>query len=240
MLFAAKADRAYAFITVVFSWCGGILSPISGIAQTLDGVIAITAEPNHKIRFDNGRVRMYELVLPKGKATLVHEHRADSFTVSFRTTEITREPLGGKPVVVKIPAGRVGFASTAKGPYSHRVIASGDATTHVIAMELMSSAGAVTAAQRPGAAFKIVMENPRGRAYRLTLAPGESTEAFTRSAGTAVFAISAGRISESADGKPARLWDFEPGHFRWLDVSEKLSVKNEGSIPIDLVEIEVF
>jgi len=167
---------------------------------------------------------MYEVLLPKGKATLYHEHRTDSFSVFFRDSEISNEPHGGKPVLVKILAGRVGFASTAKGPYSHRVAATGDSTFHVIAMELMSSTphASATPAPRSGAAFTVALENARGRAYRLTLAPGESTEAFTRSAATAVFAISVGRISESPDGKATRLWDFETGHFKWFETSERV------------------
>lgn len=239
---STEASHARFFVAAALSCVVGTLAPAHSAAQTPDGTVAITAEPEHKIRFDNGRVRMYEVILPKGKGTLVHEHRADSFSVFFRDSEITNEPQGGKPVVVKIPAGRVGFASTAKGPYSHRVVASGDSTFHVIAMELMSSAPAGVAAvpQRPGSAFKVALENPRGRVYRLTLAPGESTEAFTRPTGTAVFAISGGRISESVDGKPMRLWDFETGHFRWLETGERLSLKNESPTPVDLVEIEVF
>jgi hypothetical protein len=186
---------------------------------------------------------MYEVVLPKGKGTLMHEHRADSFTVSFRTAEVTSEPhRGGKPVVLSRTPGFVGFLSTAKGPYSHRAIASGETTFHVIAMELLSPtpAGSATTAQRPGSAFKVALENPRGRVYRVTLAPGESTEPFTRPAGSALFAISAGRISETVDGKSARLWDFEPAHFRWFENSEKALIKNESSTPVELVEIEVF
>ena len=243
MLYANKVDRANPLIAILVSCFVGFLATTSSVAQTPDGVVPITSEPDHKIRFDNGRVRMYEVVLPKGKATLMHEHRADSFTVFFRTAEITNEPHGGgKPVVFSRTPGFVGFASTTKGPYSHRVIASGETTFHVIAMELTSPtpAGSATTTQRPGSAFKVALENPRGRAYRVTLAPGESTETFTRPAGSVLFAISAGRISETVDGKPVRLWDFEPAHFRWFETGEKLSVKNESSTPIDLVEIEVF
>lgn len=245
MLYAAQANRVHALVATIVSCCLGLplLAPSYSFAQIPDGVVPITAEPAHKIRFDNGRVRMHEVVLPKGKATLMHEHRADNFTVFFRTVEITNEPYGGaKPVVVNRTPGFVGFTSTAKGPYSHRVIASGETTFHVINMELLSPtpAGSATTAQRPGSAFKVALENPRGRAYRVTLAPGESTETFTRPAGSALFAISGGRISETVDGKSVRLWDFDPAHFRWFENSAKVSMKNESSTPIELVEIEVF
>jgi hypothetical protein len=202
MLDAAQANRAHSLVAILLYFSLGGLVPASSVAQTPDGVVSITAEPEHKIRFDNGQVRMYEVVLPKGKSTLVHEHRAGSFSVIFHNTEITNEPHGGKPVVFKRPAGFVGFASTAKGLYSHRVIASGETTFHVIAMELLSPtpAGSATISQRPGSAFKVVLENPRGRAYRIPLALGETTEAFTQTAGSALFGISGGRISETVDG----------------------------------------
>ena len=224
-----SANQAYPPVAILVSCFLGWLAPNSSVAQPPDGVVPITSEPYHKIRFDNGRVRMYEVVLPKGRATRMHEHRADSFTVFFRSAELTNEPYGGgKPVVLNRTPGFVGFTSTAKGPYSHRVIASGEATSHLIAMELLSPtpAGSATTTQRPGSTFKVALENPRGRAYRITLAPGESTETFIRPAGSALFAISAGRISETVDGKSARLWDFETGHFRWFETSEKLSMKN--------------
>lgn len=236
-----QAHRAGLVLSAASLCLMGVFVPTLSPAQVPDGVVAITAEPEHKIRFDNGRVRMYEVVLPKGKATLYHEHRFDSFSVIFRDTEISNESQGGKPVAFNVPAGRVVFASTAEGPYSHRVVATGDSTFHVIAMELMSPPRtAALPTPRPDSMFKVTLENPRGRVYRLTLAPGESTEAFSRRAETGVFAIGAGRISESANGKATRLWDFESGHFRWIETSEKLSIRNDGPGPIDLVEIEVF
>jgi hypothetical protein len=219
-----------------------MLVPAPIAAQRPDGVVPITAEPDHKIRFDNGKVRMYEVILPSGAVTLAHEHSADNFTIFFRTAEITLEPLPGTPGVLQVAPGFVGYTSTAEGPYSHRVTVSGETTFHVIAMELMSPApaGPATAARRAGSAFTVALENPRGRAYSITLAPGESTEAFNRPAGTALFAISSGRISELAAGQQARLWDFEPAHFRWFEHGETLSIKNEGAAPVELVAIEVF
>jgi mannose-6-phosphate isomerase-like protein (cupin superfamily) len=242
MLHAAQARRARPRVAILVSCCLGILAPDFSAAQTPEGVVPITSSPDHKIRFDNGKVRMYELFLPEGKATVMHEHRADDFSVFFRASEITNVPYVGDPAVYKFPAGFVGFTSAAKGPHSHRVVVSAGSTFHVIALELLSQlpAGAAATAPRPGTAFKVALENSRGRAYRVVLAPGESTEPFTRPSGSAMFAISNGRISESAAGQPIRLWDFEPGHFRWIETGEKLSIRNEGSSPVDLVEIELF
>jgi mannose-6-phosphate isomerase-like protein (cupin superfamily) len=220
----------------------GCTTPAGGRSEAVQRVVPIEAEPSHKIRFDNGKVRMYEVILANGQGTLMHEHQADSFSVIFGNTEVINEPRGGKSQTFKVPSGFVAFASTAKGPYSHRVVASSDSGFHVVAMELLSPApaGSPAAAGRAAPPFKMVRENARGRAYRITLAPGASTPAFTRPAASVMFAISSGRVREEADGRPARLWDFEPGQFRWYDASETVSLKNEGSSPIDLVEIDVF
>lgn len=242
MLYATETNRVRLFAATLLCCSFAVLGSPGVKAQTSSGAAPITADPTHKIRFDNGRVRMYEVILQKGEATLVHEHRADSFNVFFRTAEITNEPHGGKPRVLRIPAGAVRFASTAKGPFSHRIVDTGDATFHVVAMELLAPprASVVSASQRPSPPFKVELENQRGRVYRISLAPGESTEMFSRPAGSAVFATSTGRLSESPDGRPTRLWDLEPGNFRWIDQDERVSLKNEGTTPIELIEIDVF
>jgi len=241
MLNATQTIYSRALSASLVSCYLGFLSPLAAFAELPDGVVPITSEPEHKIRFDNDRVRMIEVVLPKGKASLFHEHLHDAFFVFFRTAEITSEPFRAKPVATTTLAGAVHFTSTAGGPYSHRVIATGKETVHVIATELKTpAAGSANATDTRFPPFEVALENSRGRIYRLKLNPGESAEAFTRPGGTAIFAATSGRISEKAGSKPTRLWDFEPGNFRWTEVSEELTLKNESPVPIELVEIEIF
>lgn len=235
-------ERRTRLFALVVACASAIFVAPGGLAQPPDGVVPITSEPNHKIRFDNGKVRMYEVFLVKGNSTVMHEHKADSFSVIFTSSVITNEPLGKASATFPVPAGFVGFSSTAMGPYSHRIATSKDKDFHVIAMELMSPKpdGPASVNQRADPPFQVVRENSRGRVYRIRLAPGESTGPYARPGSTGVFAISAGRISEEFDGKAKRIWDFETGQFRWMDSAEGLTLKNEGAAPVDLVEIEVF
>ena len=226
----------------------GCLAVDVAVAQTTNQAVPVAAESNHKIRFDNESVRVYEVFLEKGKSTLMHEHLVDSFTVFFTNSEISVETYGSKAAVVKRDAGAVGFASTAAGPYSHRLTSIGDTPFHVMAMQLQSPApkGPIPANLRPASTSKLLLENARGRVYRITLEPGAVTERFNRMASSMLFAISSGRISENISGKPTvdglpeRIWDFEPGSLRWSGTNNMLSMKNESSTPIELVEIEVF
>jgi hypothetical protein len=172
----------------------------------------------------------------------MHEHRADSFSVVIRDAEMSNEPRGKVAMSFPVPAGVVSFAPVTNGPYAHRIAASGSTAVHVVAMELLLArpGGPPNDGRRDGARFSTALENARGRAYRYTIAPGESTGTFGRAASTAIVAVSEGRISELREGQDRRLWDFEPGDVRWIETGEKLSVKNEGAKPVELVEIEVF
>jgi len=171
-----------------------------------------------------------------------HEHRADTFSVVFRATEAMNEEKGGTPATFTIPAGHVAFASDSKEPYVHRVTATADTPFHVVDIELLSPmpVGVQIPPKRSDPPFQVALENTRGRVYRFLLNPGEVTESFTRPARSVLFAISGGRISEHSEGKAPKLWDFEPGHFRWFDTRERLILKNEGTTPVELVEIEIY
>ena len=236
--FCCKLTQA---LTLVLGVCMAL--PVTAQSQDNLNVVRVSAEINHRIRFDNGKVRMYEVLLSKGKSTAFHEHAADSFAVTLNTTSRANEPKNGQRADASVKAGRVGFTSTAKGPYTHRIEATGEVPFRVIAMEILSEGNlgtGITATKRSQPFTVAVQENPRGRAYSLVLKPGESTGMFERPANTAIFAIAGGRTSEVIDGKAPRLWDSDTGSFRWADESHWLTIRNEGTSDIEFVEIEVF
>jgi len=238
----AQSIRVNYFVMVFISLCLIYSAKISAGSTSTDRVVPFVTEPDHKAILENNKVRFVELVVPKGKTTLFHEHRHDVFVVFYGDCTVMNEPYGGKAPAAKVTAGSVFFNSVEKGPYIHRVVAAGEKTIHNMTLELLSSPKQASEHSEESRfpPYQLVLENSRGRVYRLKLNPGESTDTFTRPVGTAVFAISSGRISEKPEGKQARLWDFKPGYVKWTDTSEELSIKNESQIPIELVEIEVL
>jgi mannose-6-phosphate isomerase-like protein (cupin superfamily) len=220
-----------------------IAEPAKAAPQQWTGsAVEITAEPLHKVRFDNGRVRLIELIIPKGKTTLYHTHRHDGFFIFCGAAHVGFQKLGEQPLVVSMQPGSRNFTPAENGPYTHRVFSAKDEDICVSALELIGSPAVKLASTADDRfpPFEILINNQRGRLYRLRLGPGEVTETFTRPASTAVIAVSSGRISEQAKGKTSRLWDFEPGSFRWIEAGEELSIRNAGSTPLELIEIEVF
>ena len=223
---------------------GGICIAVSpaGTALAQDVAVPVTAEPNHRVRLDTGLVRIYEVQLTRGNSTAFHEHTKDSFSVLLNTTSRANEVRGGQRDIAQVKAGQVGFASTAKGPYTHRIEATGDVPYRVVVIEVLSETNAVNATdvpRRPEPIFSTVLENSRGHAYRVVLKPGESSGMFIRPASTGIIAITGGRTSELTDGKAPRLWDSERGNFRWTTTSESLTLRNEGNSTVEFVEIEI-
>jgi hypothetical protein len=208
--------------------------PTSMLAQGSDTVVPVYKESHHRVRFDNGIVRVYEVKLKGGESTLFHEHAADNIAVRVSTNTIVDQRLGEQSNVFSAKTGKVTLASTEKGPYTHRV-GSIDDYFHVVDIEInrKSRLGPnIETPKRSEKHFTIVSETSRGRAYRMILKASESTETFARPANTAIVALSGGRITEVMEGKPPRFWDSEPGNFRWVDVPEKLTIKNDGVIDL--------
>jgi len=226
-------------VSLFFSLSGLFASSLC-YADLPSGVVPITSEPNHKIRFENDKVRMIEAQVPKGKKSLFHEHRYDGFYAFFKADGFINEPYGDKPISPDLKTGTVLFIPANK-PYIHRVGASKKQGIHVSVVELLKSTriGEETAEAR-FPPFELALENPRGRIYRLKLSPGESTEVFTRPANTAIFAINTGEIVEKHEGNPESRWELTPGAFRWIDSSDELMISNVGKTPVEMVEIEVF
>jgi hypothetical protein len=216
--------------------------PATTWAQGSDVVVPVYQESHHRVRFDNGIIRVYEVKIKKGESVLFHQHSADNFAVRITTSTIADQRLGGQSTVRLGKAGNVSFASTATGPYTHRLGAVDD-VFHVVDVEIDSTSRLgpnVETPKRPEKNFAVVLENSRGRAYRMILKAGETTPIFTRPANTAIVALSGGRITEVTEGKPPRFWDSEPGNFRWISAPDRLTIKNEGVIDLDVVEIEIF
>jgi hypothetical protein len=114
---------------------------------------------------------------------------------------------------------------------------------HVVDLEVLNNAklgSDLATAKRPESVSKVVLENERGRAYDMVLKPGASTGVFTRAANTGIFAVSGGSVTETPEGKAARLWDSEPGDFHWSDAPERLTITNGSASDVEFVEIEIF
>jgi len=227
--------------SLVSSLAAAFLVSAHVLAELPNGVVPVAAEPSHKIRFDNGRIRVYEVLLSAGEQTLFHQHSADSVTLAFARTHIRNEFYEAASMGLDVRPQDIGYTSTEAGPYSHRVVVDGDQSFHVMAVELMSSVGtSANTLLRDDAVFRLEQDKPRARVYRMKLAPGQSTPTYNRHSGTFVVAMTPGRISRNYADGVKQLWDFETADARWVAQKEQLMIRNESDHDVELVEIEVY
>lgn len=198
--------------------------------------VPVVKEPRHHMKFENKYVRVFDVVVPPGDATLFHVHSNDYVFVSIGDANLKAEALGGKPGDLILKNGEVRFT---KGPITHRVTNVSATPFRNITIEILASPGRAAASQAdtsPG--LSQVLDNDRIHVERLILEPGQSTSLHTHGlAALSVFLTKAKVRVESPGQKPQTI-EYKPGDFRWRDAPTTHSIKNIGSTRFEAVGID--
>src|SRR5712692_186411 len=136
--------------------------------------VEFSGEPRHHPKFENEFVRIWDVTVPAGDATLWHAHRNDNVVVTLGGASLRIETVGAATAEVEWNFGDVKFG---KATYVHRAMNVGTTPFHNLTIELLKSPpGSQGLSTQTGQANRQpVFENERVRVYRLSLAPGEST-----------------------------------------------------------------
>lgn len=200
--------------------------------------VPVAQEPRHHLKFENQYVRVFDVVVPQGDATLYHVHSNDYVFVTIEGARLKAQLMGSDPSDLNLAAGDVRFS---KAPLTHRVANLGSTPFHNVTVEILSSPPGTPAnpASLVGVTgHKILFENERVRVYRLVLEPGQSTGMHTHELSGLGVAVSAGEIEiESTDGERQSV-KLQPGEFRWHTGQLTHSIKNVSSTRFEAVDIE--
>lgn len=213
-----------------------VLSLCGLFPSTVQSPVPVASEPRHHLKFENEYVRVFDVVVPPGDATLFHIHANDYAFVSIGDATLKAEVTGGQPGDLIVKDGEARFT---KGPVTHRVTNVASAPFRNITIELLKSpgaAGASTPDTSPG--HSIVLENDRVRIERLILEPGQSTNVHTHNlSGLSVFVTNSKVRIESPGAKPETI-EYKPGDFRWRSAPVTHSIKNIGSTRFEAVGVD--
>jgi len=197
--------------------------------------VPLAKEPRHHLKFENKYVRVFDVVVPPGDATLFHIHANDYAFVSIGDAKLKAEVLGSPAGDLIVKDGEARFT---KGPITHRVTNVAGFLFRNITIEILKSPGPVgnaTPDNSPG--HSIVLENDRVRIERLILEPGQSTNVHTHNlSALSVFLTRAKVRVESPGAKPETI-DYKPGDFRWRAAPVTHSIKNIGSTRFEAVGV---
>ncbi len=218
--------------------CCFVLSAAPASAQP---AVPIEQEPAHQLVLQNDKVRVFDVGLAPGEATLWHVHRHDGMSVRLTDATIEDQPEDGQAEALSLHRGELAFGATPNAR-AHRVRNVGETTFRNLYIELLidtdASAGrAVAAADSTGR--RVAFENVRVRALRRILEPGESTAVHTHAASGVAVVVTAGRLEISYPEAAARTVDIRAGTVQWIQPGTTHALKNVGTAPIEMVDVEL-
>ena len=216
-------------------------------AQLQDKPVPMDKAPFHIPVFSNDYLILLNVNIPPGRNTGYHIHYADSVSVNLTPASQTNQNYGSSEVSAPGRGGdgepgRTTFTNVTKdGPRTHKATNVGPTPFHNISFILKSRepAGAAVSDRSGVAGYTQIMDNPRIRAWRVVLKPGEATGQITQTAAGLRVYVHGGVLAEMVPGSADRGMAPYEGDFIWQDAGQTRAVKNTGTTLIEFVEFEL-
>jgi quercetin dioxygenase-like cupin family protein len=222
-------------LILLLAFAAASLSQSSSSQSPVD----LSGEPRHHPKFENEFVRVWDVTVPVGDATLWHIHRNDNVVVTLGDASLRIETVGAATAEVQWKFGEVRFS---KATYVHRAMNMGMTPFHNMTIEILKSPlGSQEPAKLKEPITRApVLENERVRVYRVTLEPGQATTMHTHLLSGLGVAITAGEIEITTEGKdkPDRV-SLPAADVRWRGGPVTHSIKNVGKTRLEVVDIEL-
>lgn len=204
--------------------------------------LPVDKEPHHHLVIENAYVRVLDIVLAPGEATLDHTHTRDTLQVLIGPSTM-RVDVAGKPAV-DVPAGRpgdVGFVAFSKTPVTHRMKNVGNSPLHLIEVEFLapSPVPPQTPFQQESANYKQVLDNERVRVFQRVLRAGDSTTVHTHERPMLGISVTGGTQVYTTLGQPPVTVQVPPARVSWPQIPFTHSFKNAGSTAVIAIDVEL-
>lgn len=194
----------------------------------------------HQLLFANDDVAVLKNVYPPHSDSGYHVHSRELFYVVITPARFGSQKLGQElktpPMIL---AGGTGYNLMTAEPLIHRVVNDDERTCEIIAIELRSAASNGNALSVRPANYVQIFDNQRMRAWRLVLAPGQMAPAMSQGANGVRVVVRGGLLVTSRAGVEDQKLALQPGDTSLQLAGESRAVRNTGTTPMELVEIEL-
>jgi mannose-6-phosphate isomerase-like protein (cupin superfamily) len=216
-------------------FAGALLSLVAVLPIAAQAPVPVSSEPRHHMKFENQFVRVFDVQVPPGNATLFHIHSNDYLFVSIGDATLKGEVLGGQPGDLIVKDGDCRFS---KAPITHRVTNVGSNLFRNITVEVLKSPGASAQAAQELPGHTLVLDNDRVHVNRLVIEPGNSVPTHTHSRSGLGVIVSAAEIQIDSPGQKPLIVQAQPGSFQWFDAPVTHSIKNIGKTRFEAIHID--
>jgi hypothetical protein len=219
--------------------CAAVLP---ALAQSEEKGVPIIQAPFHVPAIKNEYGTVLIINIPPGRNSGYHIHSQDSFSVNIEAADMTNQNLGSSEVSPpnRAQVGRILFTPYYKdGERTHKATNVGNSHFHNVSFLFSSrTPHGFTPSTRP-AGYEQIADNERFRAWRLALQPGQSVPAFMQGAPGMRVVVSGGELTESSPGQPDRGMKPRTGEYFWQEAGVTRAVRNSGTTPLNIVEVEL-
>ena len=194
----------------------------------------------HQLLFTNNDVAVLKNVYPPHSDSGYHLHLRELFYIVIDPARFGSQKLGLElKTPPMIPAGGFGYNVMTAEPFIHRVVNDDNATCFIIAIELRRAEPNGDALSVRPAEYVQIFDNARMRAWRLIIAPGQSVAAMTQAATGVRVVVRGGSLVTTRPGVAEQILALQKGDAAMQLAGERRALRNVGTTPIELVEMEL-
>ncbi len=175
-----------------------------GLTAVAAAQVPLTDEPMHHAVFANANLRVLDVLVPVGQATLDHRHDRDLATVSMNAGAETRvQPAG--TVRPRRAIGDTAIAEYAGASASHRIENVGAAPYHLFAVENLKAGGWSSAPAVTALGTTLTNDKRAFRTYDVRMGRDAAQTSHTHAVPTIVVLVNGLVMSEGPDAQAKAL-----------------------------------
>lgn len=217
-------------------------SPAFAEEPKIDGIPPVEHASFHQVVFADEDLDVLDNLYPPKGDSGFHAHYRDLFAVIIQPSQASGQGLG-KPLTAMPPSptGTVVYSPVGAEPRIHRVVNDGGNAYQIIVVELRRAnpLGTATSSREAAPQYVQIVDNPRMRAWRLTLKPGQSVASISQGGKGVRIVVRGGLLTTIAPGVPNQVLALRPGDFSVQQPGFTRALANNGTETIELVEMEL-
>lgn len=205
-------------------------------------VVPVEHASFHQLVFANEDLAVLNNHYPPGGDSGFHGHYRDLFYVIIQPARSSVQRLGQPPTAVPMPpAGAAGYSPIGAEPRVHRVVNGDSGTFQIIVVEIRRSSplGNAISSRETAPQYVQIVDNPRMRAWRLVLEPGQSVPAISQEGDGVRVVVRGGLLTTTTSGLPDQTLALRAGDFAVQGSGFVRALHNSGNETIELVEMEL-
>lgn len=223
----------------------GFLTAHSSFAETAksEDFPPVECASFHQFVFADEDFSVLNNLYPPGGDSGFHAHYRDVFYVVIQPGQGTSvQNLGGELVAgPKVAMGTATFGDLGGESRVHRVVNSDESIAQFIVVELRRTEpkGKLVSSREASQRYTQIVDNPRLRAWRLILEPGQYTASVSQVGKGIRIVVRGGMLSTSSPGIPDQVLVLRSGDFSIQSPGFTRALTNTGTETIELVEMEL-